>query len=75
MGVLSLKKLTLKVVLILALVTAGRVSSLVHIDTPNLSIVPGTMMRFLPSKLLKQRIPNFPLKVRLKPSWILGCVQ
>ena len=62
-GVLSLKELTLKVVLILALVTAGRVSSLVHIDTPNLSIVPGTMMRFLPSKLLKQSRPNFPLKV------------
>jgi hypothetical protein len=58
---LSQKLLTIKVVMILALVTAGRVSSLVHIDIEHLS-VSQSVLRFAPSQLLKQSRPYFPLK-------------
>lgn len=58
---LSLKLMTIKLVLILALVSAGRVSSLVHIDISKLS-VSKSVLRFAPSQLLKQTRPNYPLK-------------
>lgn len=58
---LSLKMLTLKVVLLLALVTAKRVSSLVRIDIENL-VVSTNLVKFVPSSLLKQSRPGCVLK-------------
>ena len=54
---LDLKSLTLKLVLLLALVLVGRVSSLVYIDTECLSVTQSSL-RFIPSKLLKQSRPG-----------------
>ena len=58
---LSLKMLTLKIVLLLALVTLGRVSSLLHIDIQNL-VVTSSCLKFVPSKLHKQSRPGYGLK-------------
>ncbi len=58
---LSLKMLTLKVVLLLALVSAKRVSSLVHVDLKTL-VVSNNFIKFIPSSLLKQSRPNYTLK-------------
>lgn len=54
---LDLKTLSLKLVLLLALVLVGRVSSLVYIDTEHLSVTQSSL-RFIPSKLLKQSRPG-----------------
>ena len=59
--VLSLKMLTLKTVLLLGLVTLGRVSSLVYIDIDLLS-VSDSCLKFIPSKLYKQSRPGHGIK-------------
>ncbi|XP_033096845.1 uncharacterized protein LOC117101084 [Anneissia japonica] len=58
---LSLKMLTLKMVLLLNLVTIGRVSSLVHIDISRLNISENSL-KFIPSKLAKQSRPNYNIR-------------
>ena len=58
---LSLKMLTLKMVLLLALVSLGRVSSLVNIDISNL-VVSSSCLKFVPSKLRKQSRPGHVLR-------------
>ena len=50
---LSVRMLTLKMVLLLALVTAGRVSSLVHLNINHLVVTPHSL-KFVPCQLLKQ---------------------
>ncbi|XP_071789789.1 uncharacterized protein [Asterias amurensis] len=58
---LSLKLLSLKTVLLLGLVTLGRVSSLVHIDIRDLC-VSQSELRFIPTKLHKQNRPGNNIK-------------
>ena len=58
---LSIKLLTLKVVLLLALVTTKRVSSLVHMNLESL-VVSNNLLKFVPSSLLKQSRPNYCLQ-------------
>ncbi len=58
---LPLKMLTFKAVLLLALSTLGRVSSLVHIDIKSMS-VSNSCLRFVPTKLYKHHRPAYGVK-------------
>ena len=59
---LSLKMLILKMVLLLDLVTAGRVSSLVHLNINHL-VVTNNSLKFVPCQLQKRSLPGHSMKV------------